>query len=197
VALLPATRRGYWHALNRSRPYGPLSGAAKYPAGARPSKCYYYYYDQDARQILPDSAVETFPENREQMSVKLPSTPSRTHSCPWTMSVQESHEVTDAKRRLSTGGKVDHPLKGRTKGWLRCSPAQMPPAALESLKSATATSVTRQDDHERPQPSCTQPLRSVHRIENAPVLPYFPVLNPPAPRRWNVRINRRVADLIF
>jgi hypothetical protein len=24
--------------------YGPLSGEAKYPAGARPSKCYYYYY---------------------------------------------------------------------------------------------------------------------------------------------------------
>jgi hypothetical protein len=25
--------------LTRPRPYGPLSGAAKYPAGARPSKC--------------------------------------------------------------------------------------------------------------------------------------------------------------
>jgi elongation factor 1-alpha len=30
---------GTWHAPPRSRPPGPLSGAAKYPAGARPSKC--------------------------------------------------------------------------------------------------------------------------------------------------------------
>jgi hypothetical protein len=28
-----------WHAPPRSRRYAPLSGAAKYPAGARPSKC--------------------------------------------------------------------------------------------------------------------------------------------------------------
>jgi hypothetical protein len=28
-----------WLAPPRSRPYGPLSGAAKYPAGATPSKC--------------------------------------------------------------------------------------------------------------------------------------------------------------
>jgi hypothetical protein len=34
---------GTWHAPPPSRPYGPLSGAAKYPAGSRPSKCYYYY----------------------------------------------------------------------------------------------------------------------------------------------------------
>jgi hypothetical protein len=26
------------------RPYGPLSGAAKYPAGARPSKCYFIHF---------------------------------------------------------------------------------------------------------------------------------------------------------
>jgi hypothetical protein len=30
---------GTWHAPPRSRRYTPLSGAARYPAGARPSKC--------------------------------------------------------------------------------------------------------------------------------------------------------------
>jgi hypothetical protein len=30
---------GTWSAPPRSRRYAPLSGAAKYPAGARPSKC--------------------------------------------------------------------------------------------------------------------------------------------------------------
>jgi hypothetical protein len=30
---------GTWHAPPRSRRYAPLSGAAKYPVGARPSKC--------------------------------------------------------------------------------------------------------------------------------------------------------------
>jgi hypothetical protein len=30
---------GTWHAPPHSRPSGPLSSAAKYPAGARPSKC--------------------------------------------------------------------------------------------------------------------------------------------------------------
>jgi hypothetical protein len=38
------TRLGTWHAPQRSRPSGPLSGAAKYPAGARPSKWYYVIY---------------------------------------------------------------------------------------------------------------------------------------------------------
>jgi hypothetical protein len=32
-------RMGTWHAPPRSRRYAPLSDAAKYPAGARPSKC--------------------------------------------------------------------------------------------------------------------------------------------------------------
>jgi hypothetical protein len=32
-------RMGTGHAPPRSRPSGPLSGAAKHPAGARPSKC--------------------------------------------------------------------------------------------------------------------------------------------------------------
>jgi hypothetical protein len=34
-----ARQQSPWHALTRSRPSGPLSGTAKYPAGARPSKC--------------------------------------------------------------------------------------------------------------------------------------------------------------
>jgi hypothetical protein len=33
------TEMGTWHAPPRRRRYAPLSGAAKYPAGARPSKC--------------------------------------------------------------------------------------------------------------------------------------------------------------
>jgi hypothetical protein len=42
---------GTWHAPPRSRPSKPLSGAAKYPAGARPSKCYYYYYYREGFQL--------------------------------------------------------------------------------------------------------------------------------------------------
>jgi hypothetical protein len=34
---------GTWHAPPRSRRYAPLSDAAKYPAGARPSKCIYLF----------------------------------------------------------------------------------------------------------------------------------------------------------
>jgi hypothetical protein len=30
---------GVWQAPNRSRRYAPLADVAKYPAGARPSKC--------------------------------------------------------------------------------------------------------------------------------------------------------------
>jgi hypothetical protein len=33
-------RMGTWQAPSRIRRYAPLSGVAKYPAGARPSKCY-------------------------------------------------------------------------------------------------------------------------------------------------------------
>jgi hypothetical protein len=33
------TEMGTWHAPPRRRRYAPLSGAAKYPARARPSKC--------------------------------------------------------------------------------------------------------------------------------------------------------------
>jgi hypothetical protein len=43
--------------FGRSRRYAPLSGAVKYPAGARPSKCYYiiilYYYYGQLRSLTP------------------------------------------------------------------------------------------------------------------------------------------------
>jgi hypothetical protein len=92
-------RMGTWHAPTRRGPYGPLSGAAKYPAGARPSKCYYYYYCYLQNLMFCRSLVITSARSGGA-SETMPAGPDRVSATEiWPPAIHDLPRMWDSSRR--------------------------------------------------------------------------------------------------